>query len=295
MNSKQSLCTDLRQLLNRSGACAVGIARAAAVDGATAGFFKSWLAGGNHGSMAYMERYLDIRLDPRLLLEGAQSIICLAFNYRTDIHHRCIADYALGEDYHTALRRRLQPAVALLEVHGEQGRICVDSAPILERYWAQRSGIGFIGQNRQLIVPEVGSEVLLAEIITTAQLPADGPCEQSCEGCGACLSACPGCALGEPFDARRCLSYLTIEHREPLPEPLADGALIYGCDTCQRVCPHNTTAPAPVIDELLPRPELMALKRADLATITTNQFRRLTATSAISRISAKKIRENAAK
>ncbi len=293
MNSKSSLCDELRRRLRDAGANAVGFARAGAVDSSTASYFLRWLAEGKHGEMAFMERYRDIRLDPRLLLEGARSIICVAFNYRTHHHHSCIADYALGQDYHVVLRRRLQPVVDFLaDEFGEQSRICVDSAPILERYWAVKAGVGFVGCNRQLIVPGVGSGVFLAEIVTTAELTPDEPSSLSCGDCGACRDVCPGGALNGDFDARLCRSYQTIEYRGDLPEPIKKGECVYGCDACRKVCPFESVEPVGVLEEFMPDPVLMSLTRENLAEIGTSQFRKIFAKSAIYRVSARKMREN---
>ncbi len=289
----------LRALAAEAGACAVGFAKAEAVDASAADGLRAWLAAGRHASMAYMERYEAIRLDPRLLLDGALTVISLAFSYRQPdgLHHPFIADYALGQDYHSALRRRLQPMVEALAELGAKARVCVDSAPILERYWAVRAGIGFVGRNHQLIVPNVGSDVLLAEIITTLQIEPDSACQLSCDACNVCISACPGqalCADGS-FDARRCLSYLTIEHRGDLPQGCDLCGKVYGCDDCRRVCPHNRCAAPALIDEFRPDPHIMAIDAETLAAMSSNAYRHLTANSAMSRVPLKQLLRNAAK
>ncbi len=304
MNSNPCQCNNasVEELARQAGAVAVGFAEAAAVDDATAEGFRRWLAAGCHGSMAYMERYIDLRLDPRLLVEGARTVISMAFPYApvNGYHHPCISDYALGEDYHIVLRRRLQPvADAITAAHGGQARICIDSAPVLERYWAVRAGVGFIGLNHQLIVPDMGAGMFLAEIITTAEFQPSQPCALTCQGCRRCLQACPGRALtalhtplSTDIDARRCVSYLTIEHRGDLPADANLGAMVYGCDVCRRVCPHSAGAPTP-LPEFAPRAEVMAHTRSTLAAITAGPFRRLAAGSAMSRISPAQLRRNA--
>lgn len=312
MSSSPCPCNnaEVSRLARQAGAVAVGFAEAAAVDGDTAAAFRRWLAAGCHGSMAYMERYVDLRLDPRLLVDGARTVISMAFPYAPidGYRHPCISDYALGLDYHHVLRARLQPvADAITAAHGGEARICIDSAPVLERYWAVRAGVGFIGLNHQLIVPHMGAGMFLAEIITTAAFTPTTPCEQTCQGCRRCLSACPGRALTTPtdpslplstpsltseLDARRCVSYLTIEHRGELPADANLGAMVYGCDVCRRVCPHSAGAPAP-LPEFAPRDEIKAHTRATLAAITAGPFRRLAAGSPIARISPAQLRRNA--
>lgn len=308
MNSSPCPCNnaEVSDLARQAGAVAVGFATADAVDAATSDAFRRWLAAGCYGSMAFMERYVDLRLDPRLLVEGARTVISMAFPYAPvdGYHHPCISDYALGLDYHHVLRARLQPvADAIVAAHGGEARICIDSAPVLERYWAVRAGVGFIGLNHQLIVPDMGAGMFLAEIITTAEFTPSAPCTLTCDGCRRCLQACPGRALSAPLstlhtplstnmDARRCVSYLTIEHRGDLPADANLGAMVYGCDVCRRVCPHSAGAPAP-LPEFTPRAEVMAHTRATLAAITAGPFRRLASGSPIARISAAQLRRNA--
>lgn len=298
MSSSLSLCreVELKSLCRRLGACAVGIARADAVDDDVARSFRGWLSAGRHGSMAYMARNVELRLDPRKLFPGAMSIISMAFPYRPagGYHHPLIADYALGEDYHRVLPRRLVPVVAwLADQCGATSRVTVDSAPMLERYWAAKSGVGFIGSNQMLIVPGVGSGVFLVEIITSAVLRPDAPLSIGCGQCGRCLSACPGGALRPDgsFDARRCYSYLTIEHRgEPVFVPDASRQ-VYGCDVCARVCPHNSVEPPEPLEEFRPDPRLLSLDRLALSKISSGDYRRLFKMSAILRQSVTKLRQ----
>lgn len=300
MSSSLSLCREieLKSLCRRAGACAVGIARAEAVDDDVADRFRRWLSAGCHGSMAYMERNVDLRLDPRKLFLGAMSIVSMAFPYRPagGYHHPLIADYALGEDYHKVLPRRLAPVVAwLADRCGAVSRVTVDSAPVLERYWAVKSGVGFVGCNRLLVVPGVGSGVFLVEIITSALLRPDAPLSADCGHCGRCLSACPGGALRPDgsFDARRCFSYLTIEHRgDPVFVPDASRQ-VYGCDVCARVCPHNYAEPPEPIEEFRPDPRLLTLDRLTLSKISSGDYRRLFKMSAILRQSVTRLRQTA--
>lgn len=188
----------IKKRLEAAGVFKSGIAEVQSVDDATTEAYRKWLAEGKHGEMGYLENYPDIRSNPALLLPGAKSIISCAFNY----YHGPVksplqwASYSLGDDYHDVVRKRLQSVAAWIsEEYGAECRVCVDTAPIHERYWAVRSGIGFIGRNQQLILPGAGTHFFLGEIITTLELTPDPPCTESCLGCDRCLRACPGKAL----------------------------------------------------------------------------------------------------
>ncbi|MDE6528003.1 MAG: 4Fe-4S dicluster domain-containing protein, partial [Muribaculaceae bacterium] len=208
---------------------------------------------------------------------------------------------------HEVLRRHLAPAAQLLADEGFSARICIDTAPVLERYWAVKGGIGFIGRNRQLIVPGMGSYFFLAEIITSAEIEPDTPCALTCGNCGKCVEACPGGALDAPdgFDATSCLSYLTIEHRGELPaatgkgcksRPIAEalGNRVYGCDECQRVCPHNADPPVTGIAEFRMRPALRGITRAGILDMTQQQFSTIFSHSAVKRAKLAGLQRNAA-
>jgi epoxyqueuosine reductase len=210
--------------------------------------FVQWLAKNHGGGMQYLARNVDVRLDPRKLLDGARSVICLAWAYdKRDCPSGLFARYARGADYHQTLKqlcRGLMDQIRLIAPHF-RGRAFVDSAPLLERSLAARAGLGVIGANGCLIVPGVGSYVLLAEIVSNLDLPADEPLEPACQQCGRCIRACPTNAFDPDgmLDARRCLSYLTIEHKGPMdPGRIEKITRIAGCDICQEVCPHNAGA-----------------------------------------------------
>lgn len=264
--------------------------------------YSNWLAEGRHGDMAYLEKYGDLRADPRLLLEGAQSIVAVAFPYYTDEPVALpVSLYARGRDYHEVVREYLTAVAAEME---GQTRVCVDTAPLRERYWAVRAGLGFIGRNNQLIIPGLGSYFFLGFILTTEKLPVNGPVGEEvsnlrppAEGCGECrrcVDACPGAALspdGSGLDARRCLSYLTIEHRGPIDGPIPT---LYGCDVCQRVCPHNAGArPTPIAD-FHPSDALRRLTPDDIASMTPEQFSALFRHSAIKRTKLAGLQRNLA-
>ena len=270
-----------------AGAVRCGFARASEVAAGDALAYARWVEEGKHGSMAFCERYADVRSNPALLLPGAGTVISCAFEYTQTEHSPHIADYALGLDYHYVLKRRLGPvADAISQALDCECRIATDSAPMRERYWAQQAGVGFIGRNGLLIVPGVGSYVLLAEIVCTVALEPDEPCLLSCIGCGACLKACPARAIGEDgcVDARRCISALTIEHRGALPPEAHLAGRLFGCDACQRVCPHNRRASAlRALPEFAPLPSTMQISPDWLRGTTSSQFRKITAHTPLSR------------
>ncbi|MDE6309125.1 MAG: tRNA epoxyqueuosine(34) reductase QueG, partial [Muribaculaceae bacterium] len=230
------------------------------------------------------------------LLDGARSVISCAFPYQ--LQHDCaIASYALGDDYHEVLRQRLGTvAQRLAENYGAATRICVDTAPLLERYWAVKAGVGFIGRNHQLIVPDCGSAVLLGEILTTADIEPDSPCALSCGDCMACVNRCPGGALlaDGTFDARRCLSYLTIEYRGEIDDSIDLHGRIYGCDECQLCCPHNhhDSCPEPLA-ELAPRPEVARLTATDVIAMDHDKYCATFRRSAIRRAKLPQLHRNA--
>ena len=222
-------------------------------------FFKEWIARGYAGEMAFLERSADLRADARGALPSAQSVIVTATLYNTDrrFSTECldpsrahIARYAWGDDYHHVLMRRLDGLVAWMhEVHPEpfEAAPYVDTGPVQERVFAKHAGIGWIGKNCTVINPELGSFIFLAEIICSLPLVPDPPAFDRCGTCSLCIDACPTEALVGPgvLDARRCISYLTIEQRGDIPDALKPdvGTHVYGCDVCQEVCPYNAAAP----------------------------------------------------
>lgn len=233
----------------------MGVAEVAPLD-VEAARLRAWLAEGRHGEMGYMADTADVRADVTHpgMLPSARSVIMLATSYARAEAPRGpapgkIARYAQGRDYHNVLQKRARKLAVMLRAEGHAVRVGVDSLPIFERAWAQRAGLGFIGKNCCLIVPGLGSHVLLTALVTSAELPPDAPMKERCGSCTACLSACPTRAFVGPreLDGRRCISYLTIEQRGPIPEPLRPsmGELLFGCDVCQDVCPFNRTAPVP--------------------------------------------------
>lgn len=293
----------LSQMLTDAGACAVAFAPLRPVDHHAWESYSRWIATGGHASMAYLANHSEIRRNPALLLDDGPrpggTVVCAAFAYASDVTFRPgalrIARYALGDDYHEVLRQRLQPvADAILSATGHPARICVDSAPILERYWAQQSGLGFTGRNRQLIIPGIGSHIFLAELVTRAEFtPYGTPIDLQCpEGCDRCLRACPNGALtasnrqprrgshGEAvfnrlpetcgFDSRRCLSFQTIENRGEIDADLTvPRGRFYGCDICLEACPlSRPSRRVTVLPEFRPREPLLSLTAATVSALT---------------------------
>lgn len=269
-----------RGMATDAGASACGVAAATAVSPDAVEQYHRWIAAGRHAGMTYMERNDDVRSDPRALLPDARSVIVCAFNYYTDEPVNLpVALYARGMDYHHVLRQRLELMATRLREHfGGQTRVCIDSAPIRERWWAVRAGLGFIGLNNQLIIPGCGSYFFIGIILWTGLAETTPPATGDCGRCGRCIAACPAAALsadGRALDARRCLSYLTIEHRGEFPSGTNLCGHPFGCDECQRVCPHNSHATATSISEFHPTPEFATLTADDVATLTPGQFKRL--------------------
>ena len=291
MNFSQSPCKSaIAEQAKAAGVSALGIADACEVSAVDIERYRKWIADGCHGEMSYLERYDDVRSDPRQLLDGAQSLIVTAFNYfpkeRPSGRALRIASYALGRDYHEVVRERLEIVAAYIrQTWGGQTRVCVDTAPLRERYWAMRAGVGFIGRNCQLIIPGQGSYFFLGTILTTVHFAPNEPIGHDCGGCNACRTACPSGALrGDgTMDARRCLSYLTIEYRGELPDDCRIGSCLYGCDACQDACPHNRGAKPTEIEDFMPSEELLALTDSDMENMTQEEFSAIFGHSAIKR------------
>ncbi len=250
-----SLPETLRTLAQSLGFARMGVARAEAF-GVEADRLRAWLSDGRHGDMKWMAQTAEVRADVTHegMLPSARSVIVLATPYARDAGRvgpapGRVARYARGRDYHNVLHKRAKKLAALLRENGHAARISVDSMPVYERAWAERAGLGFIGKNACLIIPGLGSHVLLTAIVTSAELPASERMGERCGTCTLCLDACPTRAFkaARELDARRCISYLTIETRDSIPEELRPemGDWIFGCDACQDVCPYNKTALPP--------------------------------------------------
>jgi len=242
----------VKSLAREAGFARVGVAPADPVPRSED--FRKWIGCGYHGDMEYMKRNLSKRVSPVRLVPGARSVISLAVSYAPDKEstpsESLIARYARGRDYHRVLKRRCHRLMdRIREVDGEfEGRAFVDSAPVMERSLAALAGLGWIGKNGCLVVPGLGSYVVLCEIICNLPLEPDAPVGSQCYDCAKCVEACPTSAFvaDASLDARRCVSYLTIEHRGQIDPKLRElmGIRIFGCDRCQEVCPFNQDVPA---------------------------------------------------
>jgi len=277
----------------------VGVAPAGPSESAAA--VHRWLDAGMCGDMAYMARTRDVRSDPRNLLAGCRSVVAVAMSYRTD-HPLSISDfsddvprvwvsrYAWGHDYHRILKKRLVRLGKWL-AHRRPGagwRACVDTAPVLEREWAARAGLGWIGKNTSLLNRQLGSELFLGLLLTDLDLDTDSPATDHCGRCAACIDACPTQAFVEPriLDARRCVGYLTIEHRSPISNELHQGfgSMVAGCDVCQEVCPWTARAPINLHPEFQPAPQRYRPRLETLLGFDETAFREWRTGSPLTRI-----------
>lgn len=282
------------------GAC--GLARAGFLD-AEAPALEKWLKNGWHGKMAYMANYFDLRLDPQKLVAGAQTVISLVYNYFTPLKQEDrqaprISIYAYGADYHFVLKKKLASLLQFIRetIGPVQGRGLVDSAPVLERAWAARSGLGWIGKNSLLLTRELGSFVFLAELIIDLELDYDQPGIDYCGNCTRCIQACPTGAIVAPgvVDASRCISYLTIELKDEFPAELI-GKLdnwVFGCDICQHVCPWNRFARPHQEEHFLPHPDLLALDARAWQELSPELFQKLFRHSAVKRTGYERLLRN---
>lgn len=271
------------------GFFACGVAKAEIVDDNNSNIFRHWLDAKGYADMDYMARNVDKRLDPQQLMPGVKSIVCVALNYApaTRMPHEELqfAAYALGKDYHDIVKSRLHALAERLEINNN--RAFCDTAPVLERYWASRAGLGWLGRNHQLIIPHAGSMFFLGELFLDITLEYDSPIKSRCGTCRACIDSCPTHALcpDGTFRSSRCLSYQTIENRGDIPSDIAAcmGNYVYGCDRCQDACPWNRFA-QPTNDPLLmPEPDLLGMTRNDWRQLTVEQYRSLFKGSAVKR------------
>ena len=304
----QELKAALRQTALDEGFAEMGVCRPDAIPEAAVRLAE-WLGEGRHGQMSWMERRANWRSAPGALWPEARSVVMLAESYapETDpmavIEQRdraAISVYAQGRDYHDLVKKRLKRVGRWLleQAPGEQIKVFVDTAPVMEKPLAQAAGLGWQGKHTNLLGRDLGNWVFLGAIFTAVELPPDAPAEERCGSCRRCLDACPTDAFPAPFqlDARRCISYLTIEHAGPIDPELrpALGNRIYGCDDCLAVCPWNKFAVAARDMRLAARPELQAPRLAELAALDDAGFRRMFSGSPIKRIGRNRFVRNVA-
>lgn len=277
---------------------------ATAKEASHADLFRDWIAEGKHGEMAWLERTPERRCDPREVLPGCRSVICLGLNYYTGSSpfpeghgggYR-IARYSWNEDYHDLIEKKLREFDARLQTLGGTQRFYVDTGPVLERDFASDSGLGWNGKSTVQIHRKFGAWLFLAELLTTLDLPADAPFGDHCGKCTACITACPTQAITAPrrVDARRCVSYLTIENKGPIPEEfrVAIGDRIYGCDACLEACPWNRFAVESREMTFHARASVFGKKLRDFLELDDDGFRALFAKSPVKRIKRNRFLRN---
>jgi epoxyqueuosine reductase len=264
---------------------------------------SQWLSQKKQGEMAYMENHFDMRLDPRKLVDGAKSVITLSYNYFTnakqnDPHAPKISKYAYGEDYHFVIKNKLKSLLAIIqtEIGNVNARVFVDSAPIMEKAWAQQSGLGWIGKNANLINQQNGSFFFLAEIIIDLDLSYDSPLTDHCGTCTKCIDACPTEAIVAPYvvDGSKCISYFTIELKNEFPKEMKGkfDNWMFGCDVCQDVCPWNKFA-KPHQEKLFePSSDLLSMNSREWQEITAETFQVLFKNSAVKRTKFEGLKRN---
>jgi epoxyqueuosine reductase len=278
----------------RLGFMACGISKAAFL-AEEAPRLENWLKNNHQGEMSYMENHFDKRLDPRLLVDGAKSVVSLTLNYFTedkqlDINAPKISKYAFGNDYHTVIKEKLKELLAFINDNiGEvAGRCFVDSAPVMDKAWAQKSGLGWRGKNSNLISKNAGSCFFLAELIIDLDLEYDTPfATDHCGSCTRCIDACPTEAIMAPYvvDGSKCISYLTIELKNEIPTEFK-GKMdnwMFGCDICQDVCPWNRFATPHHEEAFKPALELLNLNKTELIEMTDEVFKQVFKRSAVKR------------
>jgi epoxyqueuosine reductase len=264
---------------------------------------EQWLNQNHHGEMAYMANHFDKRLDPRVLVPGAKSVVSLLLNYHTeekqaDVEAPKIASYAFGDDYHKVIKDKLKELMSFIhqEIGEVQGRVFVDSAPVMDKAWAAKSGLGWIGKNTNLISKKVGSFFFIAELILDLELEHDLPATDHCGSCTACIDACPTDALLAPYqiDGSKCISYVTIELKNEIPTDF-QGKMdnwAFGCDVCQTVCPWNRFATPHSEPAFNPPDELLSLSKNEWEEMTQEVFSVIFKNSAIKRTKYEGLKRN---
>lgn len=293
----------VRQTASGLGFLHCGIAQAQKMD-EEAFRLEEWLNKNHHGTMSYMAGHFDKRIDPRVLVPGAKSVISLAYNYfnpdtQEDEEAPKISMYAYGRDYHKVVKKKLRQLFDAMKIQfGDiQGRLFVDSAPVLERDWARRSGVGWVGKNTMVIHPKTGSYFFLAEIICDMELSCDEPLTDYCGTCTRCIDACPTEAIspqGYVLDGSKCISYLTIEYKQKLPADFRDKMenWMFGCDICQQVCPWNRFSTPHTENDFYPKKQLLSMTKEEWQDISEPLFDELFEGSAVKRTKYEGLKRN---
>lgn len=292
MNTIQNHTQLIKTEAKRLGFLSCGISKAEFLE-EEAPRLEKWLNNNMHGQMQYMENHFDKRLDPTKLVDDSKSVISLLLNYypsqkQTDASYK-LSKYAYGTDYHFVIKDKLKTLLNFIqeEIGNVHGRAFVDSAPVLDKAWAAKSGLGWIGKHSNLLTQQVGSFYFIAELIVDLDLEYDMPTTDHCGTCTACIDACPTQAIVEPYvvDGSRCISYFTIELKESIPTEFK-GKLddwMFGCDVCQDVCPWNRFSKPHSEPLFNPHPELLSMTKKDWEDITEDVFKNVFKDSAVKR------------
>lgn len=292
----------IKELAKEAGFLFCGVSKAEFLE-EEAPRLENWLTQAMHGEMRYMENHFDKRLDPRKLVPGAKSVVTLLFNYyasarQSDADAPKISMYAYGEDYHFVVKRHMKDLLDRIreEIGEVGGRAFVDSAPVLDKAWAVRSGAGWMGKHSNVIRKQEGSYFFIAELIIDLELAPDGPVSDHCGSCTRCIDACPTGAIIQPYtvDGSRCISYFTIELKDAIPQEFK-GQLdnwMFGCDVCQEVCPWNRFATEHTEEAFRPDDRLLEMTRKDWIEVSDELFSELFKKSAVKRTGYEGLKRN---
>jgi epoxyqueuosine reductase len=300
-NNKEKYSKLIKAEAKRLGFLSCGISKAGFLE-EEAPRLENWLNQNHHGEMKYMENHFDKRLNPTLLVDDAKSVISLLLNYypsetqSSDSYK--ISKYAYGEDYHFVIKEKLKELLQTIQTEiGEvSGRAFVDSAPVLDKAWAAKSGLGWIGKNSNLLTQQVGSFYFIAELVVDLDLEYDYATTDHCGTCTACIDACPTEAIVSPYvvDGSKCISYFTIELKENIPQEMK-GKMddwIFGCDVCQDVCPWNRFSKSHNEPLFNPNPELLSMTKKNWEEITEETFKKVFKNSAVKRTKLDGLKRN---
>jgi epoxyqueuosine reductase len=299
--NKSKLSNSIKAEAKRLGFLSCGISQAGFLE-EEAPRLEKWLNQNMQGTMSYMENHFDKRLDPTKLVDGSKSVISLLLNYypgvTQDKNTFKLSKYAYGTDYHFVIKDKLKSLLHFIqdEIGEVNGRAFVDSAPVLDKAWATKSGLGWIGKHSNLLTQQVGSFYFIAELITDLELEYDNPVTDHCGTCTACIDACPTEAITEPYvvDGSKCISYFTIELKENIPSEFKGqfDDWIFGCDVCQDVCPWNRFSKAHSEPLFNPHPELLTMSKQDWEEITEETFKKVFQKSAVMRTKYSGLKRN---
>jgi len=293
MNNRETYTNLIKTEAKRLGFLSCGISKAEFLE-TEAPRLEKWLNKNMHGEMQYMENHFDKRLDPTKLVESSKSVVSLLLNYfpsetQKDITAPKLSKYAYGTDYHFVIKDKLKQLLHFIqdEIGDVHGRAFVDSAPVLDKAWAAKSGLGWIGKHSNLLTQQVGSFYFIAELIIDLELDYDKPVTDHCGTCTACIDVCPTQAITEPYvvDGSKCISYFTIELKENIPTEFKGqfDNWMFGCDVCQDVCPWNRFSKPHNEPLFNPHPELLAMTKKDWEEITEDTFKKVFKKSAVKR------------